>query len=376
MDIPSESAMPLRFASDLLPSPPNAPPPIPGERLDAESAVQLFSHAVLLFHAYTWHASIKYHRSILRRDASSQLLPASQLWFNIGVIRGHLGEYALAVEAFDRAVAADGELAVAWFAMGIALFQLGDYRRAERRFKVCLTCIGGPDVVAVNYEAVGLRWVLVREQVEFNVRLCLAWKLHMQLKAEKPSPCALHRIPAGLVFNPDEWRNHRPPPGRDDAPRPNVKSGSASPVKKWALAKTPTLLRRMLQKARGPSAADNRSGGGRRRDGKSDDHRRNESAAASTTGAFKPLPPLPLPLPLPLPSPRATSIAARRQSAYARLVEPEVEHPRPAVVRPPATRASTQPRPGAGPAPEIRDTLEIFAMGVLQPSDEETNDPS
>ncbi|KAI9794563.1 MAG: hypothetical protein M1816_004450 [Peltula sp. TS41687] len=198
---------PLRFASLLLPSPPNAAPATPFH-LDAESATVLYSHAVLLFHAYSWHQSIKFHRTILRRDVGG-LLPAAHLWFNIGIIRCHLGEYALGVEALDKAVAHDSDLAIAWFCMGIALFQLGDYRRAERRFKRCLACLypGGPDVVLlIDYRPKGLDFALERTRVEFNIRLCLLWKLHKQLKADKPPPWSLNRLPAGRVFEPADGK--------------------------------------------------------------------------------------------------------------------------------------------------------------------------
>ncbi len=324
-DKDEEQSAGLRFASALVPSPPNAGPPVPpvlpfgnttvvttGDisaigassrhgadirrdipnpmgsgietsentsaniqhgaagstddlALDCDSAIALFSHAVLLFDSYCWHQSLRLHRSILRRGfafsegsdeyvlggssefpswtrpqrtlpKSPPLPKVSRLWFNIGVIRCHLGEYALAVEALDHAVEADQKLAVAWYVMGMALFELQDFRRAERRFKMALLCFEedavegglGPTqieedddeifadgagqkarrtekklkIMQIDYRSKGLSFVLERTRVEFNVRLSLLWKLHRQVKAERPPQWTLNRLPAGKIFQP------------------------------------------------------------------------------------------------------------------------------------------------------------------------------
>ena len=233
----------LRFASVHLPPPPNAAPPTPSA-FDLESATALFAHAVLLFHEYCWHQSIKLHRSILRRDISG-LLPASQLWFNIGIIRGHLGEYALAVEALDKAVEDEPELAVAWFTMGISLFHLGDFRRAERRFKKCLACLE-TDIPAVDYKTQGLPFLLERIRIEFNIRLCLLWKLHKQVKAERPPPWSLNRLPAGLLFGSEVGGVLENAPAEGNGLEGSVSEAASS--KSSALRIRPKNLRKLFQR--------------------------------------------------------------------------------------------------------------------------------
>ncbi|KAI9755310.1 MAG: hypothetical protein M1815_005100 [Lichina confinis] len=251
-DANQQGAAQLRWASHLISSPPNAAPPIPpslpvgeltgnpgqtnaGLALDRESATALFSHAALLFHAYCWNMSLKLYRSIIRRsltfngngsDGSDIAAPIprplqmAHLWVNVGIIRCHLGEYALAVESFDRAVDHDQHLAVAWFLMGMALFELQDFRRAERRYKMSLSCFDSelnetaddePPVESkgvkstttrIDYRPDGLNFVLERSRVEFNIRLSMLWKLHRQVNAERPPSWSLNRLPAGKVFEP------------------------------------------------------------------------------------------------------------------------------------------------------------------------------
>ena len=187
----------LRFAQAPLSTPPNAPPStyLP---MSADSSRALYSDASLLFHQYSWTDSIKAFRSLLRRSPGRHI-PLSQIWCNIGIIRCHLGEYALAAEAFDRALADERDLAIAWYCLAMSLFQLGDYRKAERRYKRCLDCIP-PDSFAVDYEHRGLDFCLGRVRVEWNVKLCMLWKLHKQVHAEEPQPWCLNRLPAGLIF--------------------------------------------------------------------------------------------------------------------------------------------------------------------------------
>lgn len=441
---PEDDPTILRFASQLLPSPPNAAPPTPFN-LDPESAAALYSHAVLLFHAYSWHQSIKYHRSILRRDVGG-LLPAAHLWFNIAIIRCHLGEYALAVEAFDKAIEHDPELAIAWFCMGIALFQLGDYRRAERRFKQCLACLG-PDVVLIDYKPQGLNFSLEKTRVEFNIRLCLLWKLHKQVKADRPPSWSLNRMPAGLLIEPDEQQASKkncPTEAkyqqRDELRLQNssieathqqedelrlpllTKSRSLKnapkrvltllrrrPRRDIAAASTGRVLKATIRSA--PSTKETTSGMeikplassalyiptrvgphsplpathnsqptdaiGR--------HLRNDSFAiiAPESGLFKPLPPLPLPpIGSNTPPARRSFAAARRQSALALLTgERAYSSSAPVgleiVGGGSGGQASRPVQNRTGPSPlseeyrgDMRDSLTIFAMGVLKKAEE------
>ncbi|KAI9843323.1 MAG: NADPH oxidase activator 1 [Sclerophora amabilis] len=191
----------LRFATKHLPEPPNAPPPthIP---LSPSSANSLFSHAILLFHAYDWEESIKAHRSLIRRNTIG-LIPPSRLWFNIGAVRCHLGEYALAAEAFDKSVKEDPDMAVGWFCYGVALYQLEDFRRAERAFKMILAYFED-GLTEIDYRPIGLDFILPKVRVQFNVRQSMLWKLHKQVNAPRPQDWTLNRMPAGLIFEPVE----------------------------------------------------------------------------------------------------------------------------------------------------------------------------
>ncbi|KAI9887526.1 MAG: hypothetical protein M1823_000617 [Watsoniomyces obsoletus] len=277
----------LRFASPELLSPPDVPPPTlqatsqadtsgdqsDSERLDFSSANRHFSHAVALFHAYSWHESIALHHELIRRILSSSSstpvappplqshlagsapapqqewinLLTSKLWFNIGVIRCHLGSYALAIDAFNRSLHFNSECVMGWFCLGIAFFETGEFRKALRRFRRCWGFFRIPSIevekrggdiieeargkkdiqgrageedqtsgpskkkktpqpkakVKLSFEKDGLRYSLMRVDLEYNIRLCLLWKLHKQVNSERPSEDReLNRLPAGIIFEP------------------------------------------------------------------------------------------------------------------------------------------------------------------------------
>ncbi len=265
----------LHFASHHLPSPPHIPPPtlqspspadpIPHshpETLDQSSANALFSQAVLLFHTYSWHESITQHRELVKRLSSSStpvqtdpispnhpqqpheqeawiISLISKLWFNIGIIQCHLGEYASAIEAFNHSVQINSDYVMAWFCLGMVFFEVGHFRKALRRFKQCwgffrISVVevkkterdvtegknvteeqrtGGPKTktkmpvakakVKLGFEKDGLRYTLVREELEYNIRLCLLWKLHKQVNSERPpSEETLIELPPGILFEP------------------------------------------------------------------------------------------------------------------------------------------------------------------------------
>ncbi|KAI9806321.1 MAG: hypothetical protein M1825_006436 [Sarcosagium campestre] len=229
--------------------------------LDQTSADAIFSHAILLFHSLSWHEAIKVHRTLLRREVGP-FIPLSNLWFNIATLYCHLGEYAQAVEKYDRAIATEPKLALAWYGMGMSLFQLKDFKRAERRYKMCLGCLE-PAQSKVDYRPDGLDYVLERERIEFNVRLCGEWKRYEQRHAERPKAWSLNRLPAGLIF---ESPSHRLANQRRDSELPNgtaplsgdacmLKRSNSDPVGRPSLSrrifrKKPTLLPTSLQLGR------------------------------------------------------------------------------------------------------------------------------
>ncbi|KAI9848658.1 MAG: hypothetical protein M1838_000430 [Thelocarpon superellum] len=81
----------------------------------------------------------------------------------------------------------------------MALFQLGDFRNAERRYLRCLDCLP-PEVAVLPYRPLGLRFSLHRTQIEWNVRLARLWKQHKRNHTEVPTSWCLNRLPAGRLF--------------------------------------------------------------------------------------------------------------------------------------------------------------------------------
>ncbi|KAI9812200.1 MAG: hypothetical protein M1827_004866 [Pycnora praestabilis] len=185
-----------------------SPPPISSSpthnSLNLSEALDLWSQAILLFHAYEWEQSITAHRRLLKH-CGTVLIPHAYLWFNIGVIRAHLGEYYLASEALTKAVKTDSSFVIGWYVLGMSFFQLDDFRSAKRRFGTCLALItDGGMGETVDYKEKGLDFVLEKTRVEWNVRQTLFEKNHKQMRAPLllDTHLSLNRLPAGKLFEP------------------------------------------------------------------------------------------------------------------------------------------------------------------------------
>lgn len=162
--------------------------------------IDLWSHANLLFHNFEWEQALSQHRRILRQCGSD--VRKGFLWFNIGAIRGVLGEYYLAAESFAKAIKYEPDSAVSWYCLGISLFQLEAFRSAKKAFDSCLRSLGAEE--RIDYHEEGLDFVLEKTRVEWNSRQALFEKNYK--KARAPLPLGRHlginSMPAGNLFEP------------------------------------------------------------------------------------------------------------------------------------------------------------------------------
>ncbi|KAI9858083.1 MAG: hypothetical protein M1813_007895 [Trichoglossum hirsutum] len=184
----------VRFNSQHLPSPPNAPPPTFRARTRA-SFLESFLHAASLFHAYEYHQSLKAYKRLLRQG--QEFVSEAILWFNIGVLCDHLGEHALAGDAYEKSVMLDGSFSVGWFGLGNAISFIGNFRRALKAFKICEKTFQGD---FIDYSQQGLPWILERTRVVFNRRQTELRILHKQHGGPLDQAWSLNRLPAGIIF--------------------------------------------------------------------------------------------------------------------------------------------------------------------------------
>ncbi|KAI0166293.1 tetratricopeptide [Xylariaceae sp. FL1272] len=94
----------------------------------------------------------------------------SKILFNIGVIHATLGEHEKAVESYQRSIALDKYLAVAYFQQGVSNFLLGDFEEALANFNDTLLYLRGNTMI--DYAQLGLLFKLYSCEVLFNRGLC------------------------------------------------------------------------------------------------------------------------------------------------------------------------------------------------------------
>ncbi|KAI9684215.1 MAG: hypothetical protein M1829_003485 [Trizodia sp. TS-e1964] len=170
--------------------------------------------ACVLFHNFSYLQALHVFRSLIR--LGGPYICPTELWFNIGVIRCHLGEYALAAESFSKSVRSaqvekpalategvgenpDPEFAIGWFAWGISLFELKDYSNAEKVFGKCLELLEKKSNDQINYSWKRLNYVLNGAKVEWNIKQATSEMLRLQKKVPVVS-AGINRIPAELIF--------------------------------------------------------------------------------------------------------------------------------------------------------------------------------
>ncbi|KAF9886697.1 hypothetical protein FE257_011211 [Aspergillus nanangensis] len=101
----------------------------------------------------------------------------SKICFNCGVIYATLGEHDKAVECYQRAVALDQYLAIAYFQEGVSNFLLGDFEEALANFNDTLLYLRGN--TSIDYEQLGLKFRLYSCEVLFNRGLCYIYLRQM-----------------------------------------------------------------------------------------------------------------------------------------------------------------------------------------------------
>lgn len=195
-DTPSNA---VPFSTANTSSPPDGQPPR-HPSLTFRETIDLWSHATLLFHNFEWEQALSQHRRILRQCGPD--VRKGFLWFNIGAIRGVLGEYYLAAESFAKAIKYEPDSAVSWYCLGISLFQLEAFRSAKKAFDSCLRTFRAEE--KIDYNDRGLDFVLEKTRVEWNSRQALFEKNYK--KARAPLPLGRHlginSMPAGNLFEP------------------------------------------------------------------------------------------------------------------------------------------------------------------------------
>ncbi|KAI9679879.1 MAG: hypothetical protein M1817_004893 [Caeruleum heppii] len=199
--------------------------------------MDLLAHAVLLFHAADWTSSIGIHRGILRRIRRNPFASAvdqyeSRLWFNVGIIHVHLGEFEAAAESLERAVGAEPDMAIAWFVLATCQFENGAFRRARKAYRRCLETFEETERTK-RYETKGLQYQLEKESVRVNSRLSETWESRHPVARQSPSPgLGLQRMPAGLLFEPVEDAQ----PEDEEVP----KKGAKEPIPRKHVSSTET----------------------------------------------------------------------------------------------------------------------------------------
>ncbi|KAL1632308.1 hypothetical protein SLS56_003723 [Neofusicoccum ribis] len=189
--------------------------------LSIQEAKEIWQHTVLLFKHYDWSEAVVYTQRLLRRSRHTPGINRAAVWANLGILRMHLGEYYLALEAFTKAMREAGisaagagsvgadtrggsgsdptrrphrrrdasreTAAVYPFLAGLAAYHLarsgGDapaagLRAARRLFLACLALLP-VGVEEVDMRSRGLAWTLERLRVVWNARICgveAAWE--------------------------------------------------------------------------------------------------------------------------------------------------------------------------------------------------------
>lgn len=99
------SAFPQRDLSAPNANAPAAARPRPNRTtLSIQEAKEIWQHTVLLFKHYDWSEAVVYTQRLLRRSRHTPGINRAAVWANLGILRMHLGEYYLALEAFTKAM--------------------------------------------------------------------------------------------------------------------------------------------------------------------------------------------------------------------------------------------------------------------------------
>ncbi|KAM5451523.1 hypothetical protein MaudCBS49596_003795 [Microsporum audouinii] len=121
----------------------------------------------------TWVQALAHYDNNEFEDAIAVfggIADTSKILFNCGVIYATLGEHVKAVDCYQRAIALDKYLAIAYFQQGVSNFLIGDFEEALANFNDTLLYLRGN--TTIDYEQLGLKYKLYSCEVLFNRGLC------------------------------------------------------------------------------------------------------------------------------------------------------------------------------------------------------------
>ncbi|KAI8885733.1 hypothetical protein K501DRAFT_331750 [Backusella circina FSU 941] len=154
----------------------------------------------------------------------------AKVHFNIGSLFTVLNDHKRAITAFNRAIANDTYLAVAYLQRGVSLFLLGDVKGARDDFDTTYQYLRGNSLI--NYQQLGLHFKLYSCEVLFNrgisrlylgeMDIGLRDLHHAQQQCKQQTNeqyttideaveargvgFSVYSIPPGLLFRPSEFR--------------------------------------------------------------------------------------------------------------------------------------------------------------------------
>ncbi|MCJ1241674.1 hypothetical protein MMC14_009680 [Varicellaria rhodocarpa] len=206
--------------------------PLPASVSPSHFAIN-WLQAIVFFISLEPHQGLAIYKRLLRellaiaKDSASLIVDPkiiSNLYINVGLIHGFLGEHYEARNSFEEATSHDETSILAWFALGCARSQLSQFTRAgqaffESRRQLNLLNLEGsdPGIYVDFYEMMwtppsvemiqGLKprtWFLNRTRIEWNIRMAFINKLQ---KAENTVVAGngmwgSNGIPAGTIIAP------------------------------------------------------------------------------------------------------------------------------------------------------------------------------
>jgi len=167
------------------------------KRLSSSGLLDLWEHACLLYHNYSWQSAADTFSLMARLSPD----PVDQRTFalNKGLIEARLGDFDLASMSFEKAISLDMDDPIAHFLLGVVSVELDDHSTGYAHFEHTLQRL---PVDVLDYRTRGLDFGLARSAVQADaerLQAILKAGKHRVGKAEL-TPLCLHNIPAELIF--------------------------------------------------------------------------------------------------------------------------------------------------------------------------------